>query len=67
MEVVAALAVLVELMNTATGAMVAAQQISELIKKAKSEGRDITQTELDNVAALDDKARQALEDAINAQ
>lgn len=43
-----------------------AAQISTLINTARTEKRDITQTELDILAAQDDAARKALDDAIKA-
>jgi hypothetical protein len=66
-EVIKGLALLVELMSTISSAAAAATQISDLIKKAQSEKRDITQAELDGIkASLDDKARAHLEAAIAA-
>lgn len=39
-------------------------EISALIKKARDEGRDIDDAELDGLVAADDTARAALVDAI---
>ena len=41
------------------------QQVSSAIAKAQSEGRDLTETELKAISALDDDARKRLEEAIN--
>ena len=59
-----ALTLLIELLATATSAMQAAQKVSDLIKQAKAENRDVTNTELMALFADDDKARAMLEKAI---
>lgn len=42
-----------------------ADEIGKLIRNARAEGRDVTDAELDALAAKDDTAREALQDAIN--
>ncbi len=42
-------------------------QISSLLQTAQSEGRDITDAELDQLFAEDDEARQRLQDLISGQ
>jgi len=41
--------------------------VSSLIQTAKSEGRDITEAELDSLVVADDAAKKALESAIAAR
>lgn len=43
-----------------------AETVSQVIRAAQAEGRDVSAAELDMVAAGDDAARQALADAIAA-
>ena len=43
-----------------------ATRLAELIRTAREQGREITEAELDGLAAVDDIARQALVDAIAA-
>lgn len=50
---------LIALQNTAA--------IGALIDKARAEGRDVTQDELDALVAADGVARKALQDAIDAK
>jgi len=61
----AAIALLSELIGAATSAMGAAQKVSELIKQAKTENRDVTLDELKKLMLDDDTARSMLEAAIN--
>lgn len=44
-----------------------ADQIAKLLQLAKSEGRDVTDAELDALVAGDDAAKKALQDAIDAK
>lgn len=60
-----ALALLAELLSTATSAMIAATKVSELIKAAKAQGRDVTLDELKALDLADDNARAALEKALS--
>ena len=60
-----AIALLIQLVTTATSAMVAAEKVSQLIKTAKAQGRDVTLDELKALDLEDDNARAALEKAIN--
>lgn len=53
------LQLLISLLGQANG-------ITELLQRAQSEGRDVTEAELDTLAAKDDDARLRLQDAINA-
>ncbi len=46
---------------------VAIQQYGALISKARAEGRDVTQAELDNLFIGDDLARAQLQAAIDAK
>lgn len=48
------------------GLMDRAAAVTEVIKRAQSEGRDLTEAELDGFAAQDDIARKALDAAITA-
>lgn len=43
-----------------------AQEVGALINKARSEGRDVSQAELDALVANDDAAKAALQQAIDA-
>ncbi len=61
----AAIALLTELIGAATSAMGAAKQVSDLIKQAKTENRDVTLDELKQLMLNDDNARAMLEAAIN--
>jgi len=40
------------------------QKVAQLIQAARAEGRDISDSELDSLAAEDDAARKALDEAI---
>lgn len=57
MDPLTATALLVQLLTQATA-------LGNLIRQAQAEGRDITQAELDTLAAGDDAARTALDAAI---
>jgi len=41
-----------------------ASAIGDLLKKAKDEGRDLTEAEIDKLVEEDDAAKEALEEAI---
>ena len=58
MNVETALSLLIQLLSQADA-------IGRLIQAARSEGRDLTDAELDALVAGDDAARAALVDAIN--
>lgn len=58
------LLVLKELLATASGAAMAAEQIAESWHQAQADGRDLTLDEVKSFAGLDDKARDALAKAI---
>jgi hypothetical protein len=60
-----ALSTLVDLANAAAALIAQVTKISEVVKKAQDEGRDITTEELDNITAADDAAKAALNDAIS--
>ena len=60
----AALLVLIELINAATGAMTALQGVSKVIQQARDEGRDVTLDDLKALELKDDESRQVLVDAI---
>lgn len=66
MNVVSALTTLSELLSLITTVSKHATEITALINKARSEGRDITDAELDGLKGMDDLAKQALDDAIKA-
>ena len=51
-------------LNLLFGLLDRAQKIQELLKRAQAEGRDVTDAELDQLAAEDDAARKALEESI---
>ncbi len=67
MNAVAAISILLDLLNAITRISAQLQAVSGLIKKAQSEGRDLTDAELQQVVDADDAARKALEDAIKGQ
>lgn len=52
-------------LNVIFGLLDRAAAISELIKTAQAEGRDITQAELDTLVSEDEVARAALVEAIS--
>lgn len=54
------------LINLLLGLLDRAGAISSLLKTAQTEGRDITEAELDQIVAGDDAARAALDAAIKA-
>jgi len=60
-----ALSTLVNLANAAAALIAQVTKISEVVKKAQDEGRDITTEELDSITAADDAAKAALNDAIS--
>lgn len=64
MPAIAAVNLLITLIETATQAMGMVKQVSALISKAQAEGRDITDAELNAIEATDDAARAALVAAI---
>lgn len=65
MNTILAINALMALITTATNALTAAGAVSALIAKAKAEGRDISSLELDELLAEDEKAKVALQKAIN--
>ena len=65
MNTLIALSTLVNLANAAAALIAQVTKISEVVKKAQDEGRDITTEELDSITAADDAAKAALNDAIS--
>lgn len=66
MELVSALAALTQLMMQVETMASAAHRLSGLIQDAQAEGRDITEEELDELLAEDDRARDVLQRAIDS-
>lgn len=61
---VQAVSLAVDLLTLVAETTVKLQQVNALLQKAHSEGRDITDAELDSVKALDDQAKLRLDAAI---
>lgn len=49
-----------------TEALASAQKLSSLLQQAHSEGRDVTDAELDSLRSDDDRAKASLDQAIAA-
>lgn len=64
MNTLMAIQTLVDLTNAAMTLLQKSQQISAVISKAQSEGRDITTAEMEEIIKEDDSARIALNAAI---
>ena len=56
----------VDLLSAVSELTLRLQTVNALLQKAHSEGRELTQAELDSVASLDDVARDKLAKAIGA-
>lgn len=64
MNLVQAIVMLTTLLGQVEAAVKAARTLSDLIKTARDEGRDLTQEELEDLLDQDDAARELLEQAI---
>lgn len=60
-----AVSAITNLLTVAVEVTAKVQQISLMVQKAQTEGRDLTDEELAQVRAVDDDARARLQDAIN--
>lgn len=65
MGTAAAIAVIVELLQTATALTAAATEASKIVKSAQQNGRDVSPEEFATLVASDDRARSSLEQAID--
>ena len=61
-----AVSLAVDLLSAVSELTLKLQTVNALLQKAHSEGRELTQAELDSVASLDDEARAKLAKAIGA-
>ena len=59
MGTVESVAVVAQLLGLAISLLMRAQQVSGMIQAAQAEGRDLTQTEMDEIKATRDMARAA--------
>lgn len=68
METAAAISMILNLLSAAAELSMKLQAISLIVQKANAEGRaTLTEAEWAEVIAMDDQARKALQDAIDAQ
>jgi len=61
----AAVAVIIELLQTATALTAAATEASKIVKQAQDQGRDVSPEEFATLVKNDDRARSGLEQAID--